>query len=59
MIDQIAFRYYGSNGGTAEAIFSANQDLSREDIVLAAGTPIALPRIDKKPAFPSQIRLWD
>jgi len=58
MIDQIAFAYYGTHLGTAEAIYLANQNLSLAPIVLPAGTRVILPRYER-PTPPGQVQLWD
>ena len=58
MVDQIAYAYYGTHQLTAEAIYAANQDLSRQEIVLPAGVRIVLPRWETDPT-PGQIQLWD
>lgn len=57
MVDQIAYAHYGTHQLTAEAIYAANQDLSRQEIVLPAGVRIILRRFTP-PAPAGQIQLW-
>lgn len=47
MVDQLAFRHYGTHEGTTEAILDANPGLAVLGPVLPAGLTINLPTIER------------
>lgn len=57
MVDEIAFRHYGSTVGTVEAIYDANRDLAELGPVLSAGVRIVLP--DVAVETDTRVKLWD
>lgn len=60
MIDLIAWRHYGHQRGTAEAILEANVGLADLSVVLPAGIVIHLPELpDDSAVLPQPLRLWD
>lgn len=56
MVDQIAFRFYGTSVGTTEAILQANPSLASYDL-LPPGLTITLPAQPPAPAA-AQVKLW-
>ena len=58
VLDQIAFRYYGTHEGTVEAVLEANPNLADEGVTLPAGLLVTLPAMNA-PAKNKPIRLWD
>jgi len=59
MVDHIAWRHYGTEFGTTEAILTANPHLAEQGLALPAGIVILLPA-DAKPVPKSiQRKLWD
>ncbi len=60
MLDLIAWRHYGFQAGTVEAILEANRELSALPCVLPAGLTILLPEIAPvTQQRPAAVRLWD
>ena len=59
MLDRIAWRHYGFQAGTVEAVLEANPRLSAWPPVLPEGVRIILPEIARPRGTPPKIRLWD
>lgn len=60
MIDHIAFRFYGREYGTTEAVLEANPHVLAMPAVLEAGVKITLPVIDTTTVRTfTRIRLFD
>jgi phage tail protein X len=59
MLDLIAWRHYGFQAGTVEAILDANYGLAEQPPVLPAGLTIELPVLAKPRIVPQAVRLWD
>lgn len=50
MVDELAFRHYGTHEGTTEAIMDANPGLAARGPVLPAGVTITLPIFERSTA---------
>lgn len=59
MIDQIAWRYYGHQIGTTEAVLSANPGLAAREQPLAPGLVIDLPVIAATSETTRPVKLYD
>ncbi|VVS90698.1 tail protein X [Desulfoluna spongiiphila] len=58
MLDEVAFRYYGTTRGTVEKTLEANPGLAAWGPRLPAGLTVTLPTITG-PVTEAPIRLWD
>ncbi len=58
VVDEVAFRYYGTLIGTVEAVLEANPGLADHGPVLSGGILITLPKI-QGPVAQEPVRLWD
>ncbi|MDO5622239.1 MAG: tail protein X [Paracoccus sp. (in: a-proteobacteria)] len=59
LIDDIAWRHYGHQRGTAEAILAANPGLSGQPPILPPGLPITLPDMAAVTATQIPVKLYD
>ncbi len=59
MVDEIAWKQYGHQDGTAEAVIDANPGLAALGPILPLGTVIVLPTIEAPSPENSLVRLWD
>lgn len=58
VLDEIAWRYYGSNLKTIEPVLEANRGVAEIGLIYSAGIKIFLPDIQKPPVNET-IKLWD
>lgn len=58
MVDELAFKHYGTHDGTAEAILDANPGLAARGPVLPAGVTIILPVVER-PTAEITVKLYD
>lgn len=58
-VDQIAFNFYGTHAGTAEAVLEFNPGLAALLPVLPAGVTVRMPAITAAVEPIPQIFLWD
>jgi phage tail protein X len=58
MVDQLAYRHYGTHEGTTAAILEANPGLAAMGPVLPAGVEIKLPVIER-PVPEITVKLYD
>lgn len=57
-VDYIAWKLYGGQPGSAEALYEANRGLADEGLVLPAGITIFAPTLPEAALTPSPLRLW-
>lgn len=59
VLDQIAFRFYGTHEETTVLLYENNRDLAKVEQPFAAGIVIKLPPKPSAPVQTGQIKLWD
>lgn len=59
MVDHIAWRHYGTEFGTTEAILDANPNLAELGLSLPAGIAVFLPADAKPEPKVTKRKLWD
>lgn len=59
MIDQIAWRHYGHQLGTSEAVLMANPGLAAQSDLLPPGLTIDLPEVAQVIVTQRPVRLYD
>lgn len=59
MIDEIAWRHYGHQIGTAEAVLEANPGLAAKGPILPPGLTIVLPVLVTPSATATPVKLYD
>ncbi len=58
-VDEIAWRYYGHQDGTAEAVLDVNPGLAAYGPVLPTGVDITLPVLTSPQAVAIPVKLYD
>lgn len=56
MLDEICFRYYGTEKGTVEKVLALNKHVAELPLLLPEGVEIELPSLEAKT---KEMKLWE